>query len=171
MSSSKVLIVGASGGVGGAVLRQLLALPTPPSIRVSTRDPAKATFPSSVEVVQGDLEDSSSYSRLFKDITHVFLYAKAEAPLSQLLAAIKNAGVKRIVLLSTLTIVFNPTGMIATMHCKVEKAIEETGIPCTFLHPGNFCFNSRQYWAHNQLRKQTLNHVPQVTYFYLRSKK
>ena len=149
MSSSKVkvLIIGASGAVGGALLQQLLTSANPSSIRVSTRDPSKATFPSSIEVVQGDLEDASSYPALFNGITRVFMYANAKAPLPELLAAAKEGGVKYIVLLSSLTIEINPDGFLAKMHRNVEAAIEESGLSYTFFRPRNFASNSRQYWA------------------------
>jgi uncharacterized protein YbjT (DUF2867 family) len=60
MTTQKILIIGASGGVRRSLLQQLLAISNPPSMRVSTRNQAKAGFPSSVEVVQGDLEEPAS---------------------------------------------------------------------------------------------------------------
>ena len=146
---NRLLLVGATGGVGSAILRQILAPPNsyPPGlIRVSTRDPAKAAFPSGVEVVQGDLEDPSSYSRLFAGIDRVFLYAKSRAPLDQLFTAIKDSGAKHIVLLSSMWVVSDPDGLLGSMHMKVEESVRRAGLSYTFLRPGNFASNSRSNW-------------------------
>jgi uncharacterized protein YbjT (DUF2867 family) len=147
MSSQKFLIIGASGGVGGSLLRQLLALPSPLPIRVSSRDPSKNTFPQGVEVVKADLEDPTSYPALFKSITKLFLYANKSTPLPELLSAAESTGIKHIVLLSSMTVEFKPEGMIGAMHRKIEEAIVESGINYTFLRPRNFASNAKQFWA------------------------
>ncbi|KUJ08749.1 NAD(P)-binding protein [Mollisia scopiformis] len=147
MAARKVLIVGASGGVGGALLKQLLSTSNPPSIRVSTRSLGKATFPSTVEVVQGDLEDPSSYPRLLKGIDRVFMYANSQAPLQQLLSAAKDGGVQYIVLLSSMTVEFAPESSIGKKHLTIEDAVKESGIAYTFLRPRNSASNSRLFWA------------------------
>jgi len=147
MAARKILIVGASGGVGGSLLRQLLALSSPPSIRVSTRNPASITFPTSVEVVQGDLSDSSSYPRLFGGIDRAFLYVRQHVPFPELLSAAKEAGVQNVVLLSSMTVEFDPESWIGKTHLDAENAIRESGIKFTFLRPRNFASNSRLFWA------------------------
>jgi uncharacterized protein YbjT (DUF2867 family) len=147
MSARKTLIVGASGGVGRSLLQQLLATPNPPSIRVSTRDRAKVSFPSSVEVVQGDLEDASSYPRLFNAVDRAFIYANPRAPLPQLLSAAKDGNVQYIVLLSSMTVEFDPKSNIGKTHLEAENAIKESGIAYTFIRPRNFASNTRLFWA------------------------
>jgi uncharacterized protein YbjT (DUF2867 family) len=68
----KILLTGATGGVGRTVLSQLLALSPQPSLRVSSRDPSKLKgVPSSVEVVKGDLDDPTTYSVLFNNVEKV----------------------------------------------------------------------------------------------------
>ncbi|CAL5865822.1 uncharacterized protein PFLUO_LOCUS28 [Penicillium psychrofluorescens] len=147
MNSPNVLIVGATGGVGGSLLRQLLALPRPPSIRVSTRNLAKAEFPSSVQAVQGDLEDASSYPMLFRGIDRVFMYAKPEVSFPQLLSAARDCGVTYMVLLSSMTVEFDPESIVGRLHREVEHAIKASGLQYTFLRPRNFSSNSRQFWV------------------------
>jgi uncharacterized protein YbjT (DUF2867 family) len=147
MAARKILIVGASGGVGSSLLRQLLATPNPPSIRVSTRSLAKVTFPSNVDVVQSDLEDPSSYPGLFKDVDRAFMYANSKAPLPQLLSAAKDCGVQHIVLLSSMTIEFDPESNIGKAHLEVKNAIKESGIAYTFIRPRNFSSNTSRFWA------------------------
>ena len=148
MSTRKVLIVGATGGVGGSLLKQLLALPVPyrPAIRVSTRNPTKASFPSDVDVVQGDLLDPSSYTRLFRGVERAFLYAKPSAPLAQLCSTAKEEGVKHIVLLSSFTVQMYPDSPIGRFHKKMENAIVDSGIPYTFIRAGGFSSNILWQW-------------------------
>jgi len=147
MDARKTLIVGASGGVGRSLLQQLLATFNPPSIRVSTRDRAKVTFPSSVEVVQGDLEDPSSYPGLFNGVNRAFIYANPRAPLPQLLSAVKDGNVQYIVLLSSMTDEFDPKSNIGKIHVEAENVIKESGIAYTFIRPRNFSSNTRMFWA------------------------
>jgi len=147
MAVGKVLIVGASGGVGRSLLQQFLATSNPPSICVSTRDRAKVTFPSSVEVVQGDLEDKSSYPGLFKGVDRAFIYANPRAPLAQLLSAAKDSNVQYIVLLSSMRAERDPTSTIGKIHLEAENVIKESGIAYTFIRPGNFSSNTRLFWA------------------------
>lgn len=146
MASGKVLVVGATGGVGSSILEQLLVLPNPPEIRVSTRDPSKVTFPSEVEVVQGDLLDPSSYPRLFQGIERAFLYAQTSHSLEQLFSAAKDAGVRYIVLLSSYTVQTNPDFEIGAAHKKVEDAIVASGLSFTFIRAAPFSSNIRTQW-------------------------
>ncbi|KAE8440650.1 hypothetical protein EG329_006846 [Mollisiaceae sp. DMI_Dod_QoI] len=147
MPARKVLIVGASGAVGSSLLRQLLALDNPPSIRVSSRNPTNTSFPASVEVVQGDFSDPSSYTRLFTGIDRAFLYVRPGVAFPQLLAAAKEAGVKYIVLLSSMTVEFDPESWIGKMHLDAEEAVRASGLQYTFLRPRNFASNSKAFWV------------------------
>lgn len=146
MESRKVLVVGATGGVGSGVLKQLLALPSPPAIRVSTRDLSKISFPSTVEAVEGDLLDPSSYTTLFRGIDRAFLYAKATAPLEELFSTAREEGVKQITLLSSYTVQTNPDIEIGMLHQKVEDAIIDAGLSYTFIRAGVFTSNIRSQW-------------------------
>ncbi|KAN0098791.1 NAD(P)-binding protein [Hyaloscypha variabilis] len=147
MEARKILIVGASGRVGRSLLQQLLATSNPPSIRVSTRDRAKVTFPSNVEVVQGNLEDTSSYPELFNAVDRAFIYANPRTRLPQLLSAAKDGNVQYIVLLSSMMVEFDPKSDIGKAHVNAENAIKESGIAYTFIRPRNFSSNTCLFWA------------------------
>lgn len=146
MTLPQILIIGANGAVGRSVLQQLLSLPQPPQIRVSTRNTATSNFPPAVEVVQGDLSDTTSYPRLFTGVDRAFLYSTPEAPLAQLFSAAKDHGVQYITLLSSLAIESDLEGLIAISQRKVESAIETSGLSYTFLRAGNFSSNTSLFW-------------------------
>ena len=152
MPARRVLIVGAAGAVGCSLVQQLLALADPPFIRGSTRDLAKAAFPPGIEAVEGDLQDPSSYHRLFAGIDCVFTYTTENTPWPELLEAAKEASVRRLVLLSSMTVEFDPEGKIAAIHRHAEDAIKAQGLEYTFLRPRNFSSNSRSFWAPTLVR-------------------
>jgi len=142
-----ILVVGATGTVGREVLSQLLALSPTPSIRVSSRDPSKASFPSSVEVVKADFDDPSSFPTLFSRVSRAFLYAPKGGHVPALVAAAKDAGVQHIVLLSSFSVNRNPLNAIGLRHKSVEDVILASGIPYTFLRPANFATNTVRFWS------------------------
>jgi uncharacterized protein YbjT (DUF2867 family) len=73
-STKTILVTGASGKQGGAVLRRLREKGF--SVRALTRDPAKpqsrALFGQGTEVVRGDLEDPASLTRALDGVDGVF---------------------------------------------------------------------------------------------------
>jgi uncharacterized protein YbjT (DUF2867 family) len=75
--SSRILVVGATGKQGSAVLRSLRALPNPPRIRALTRNidspSALALRKKGVEVVKGSLEDIASLKTALRDVDAAFL--------------------------------------------------------------------------------------------------
>ena len=143
----RVLIIGATGAVGSRILSRVLALPNSPTVRVSSRDLSKAHFPSTVEAVQADMNDPSSYSRLFTGVDRCFLYMQTTAPLTPLCQAAKAAAVQRVVLLSSFTVQAIPETAIALMHSKAEHAVLEAGLPHTFLRAGYFARNTVSWMA------------------------
>ena len=121
-------------------------LPKAPSLRVSSRKPAAANFPSTVEVVQGDLTNPSTFPSLFSSVDRVFLYAIPRAPLPAVCEAMRSAGVKRVVQLSSKWVVSEPGGLFAKTHAIVEDAIKSAGLSYTFIRGGCFAHNALNLW-------------------------
>ena len=71
-----VLVAGARGDVGGAVLAGLAAAGEP--VRASSRAPRPGEFPSGVEVARLDLADPASWPAALAGVGKVFLYAHPE---------------------------------------------------------------------------------------------
>ncbi|MBS9719664.1 NmrA/HSCARG family protein [Tianweitania sp. BSSL-BM11] len=138
-----ILVIGATGRVGRHVVNQLLARNA--SVRVLTRDPAKADFPSSVEVVQGDLLDIDALRAAFKGVSTFFLLnAVTGDEFTQALITLnvaREAGVERVVYLS----VFDADGAVNVPHFAVkygaERMLAAMNFSTTILRPTYFIDN------------------------------
>jgi uncharacterized protein YbjT (DUF2867 family) len=72
----RVLVTGATGGVGSEVLGRLLAEGVP--VRATSRDPATARVPVGVVLVMGDLNEPGSMTRALEGVSSVFLYVQGK---------------------------------------------------------------------------------------------
>ncbi|MER7366619.1 SDR family oxidoreductase, partial [Nonomuraea wenchangensis] len=70
--SSKILVTGATGTVGRALVTELAADPAQPRVLALVRDPA-AVLPPRVEPVHGDLTDPASFAAAVEGVTAAFL--------------------------------------------------------------------------------------------------
>ena len=138
-----ILVIGATGRVGRHVVDQLVKREA--DVRVLTRDPAKAAFPPSVEVVQGDLLDIDALRAAFSGIRTLFLLnAVAGDEFTQAIITLniaREAGVERIVYLS----VFGADEAVNVPHFAVkhgaERMLEAMGFGATILRPTYFIDN------------------------------
>jgi len=138
-----ILVIGATGRVGRHVVDHLVKREA--DVRVLTRDPAKADFPPSVEVVQGDLLDIDALRAAFSGIRTLFLLnAVAGDEFTQAIITLniaREAGVERIVYLS----VFGADEAVNVPHFAVkhgaERMLEAMGFGATILRPTYFIDN------------------------------
>jgi uncharacterized protein YbjT (DUF2867 family) len=142
-----ILVTGARGQVGGAVLNALAVAGAP--VRAMSRSPRPGQFPSEIDVVRADLTDPMSFPQALEGVTKVFLYAHSEtAP--QFAAAARDAGVRHIVVLSSAGVIspHAENDPIAQRHRAVEEGVIASGVDWTFVRPG--------YFATNMLRWQSI---------------
>jgi uncharacterized protein YbjT (DUF2867 family) len=150
----RVLVTGATGQIGSEVVSQLRGNDC--RIRAMSRHPRSANLPPDVEVVSGDLSAPETLDACLNGVDSVFLVWMA--PLAAASPAIERiaAHARQIVLLTSPhrtphPFFQQPNGMRA-IHAGVERLIEEAGLAWTFLRPGPFAINCRNWWA-PQLRK------------------
>lgn len=93
-----ILVTGATGHVGRHVVAQLVAAGAP--VRALTRNPAAATFPAGVEVVQGDLLEPASVAAALTGVDRLYLFPEPRTA-TEVVSAAKRAGVRQIVTLSS----------------------------------------------------------------------
>lgn len=145
----RILVTGATGTVGRQVVSQLLA--TDARVRALTRNPEAAGLPPEVEVVQGDLTAPATLEGGLDGADAVFLVWTAPAGAAPAaLERIARQG-RRIVFLSapyqTPHPFFQQPNPVAAMHAEIERLIEASGAPWTFLRPGMFAANALSWWA------------------------
>ena len=140
-----ILVTGATGTVGRHLIDQLVQRRA--DVRALVRDPAKATFPAGVEVVQGDLLDVDSLSAALAGVSTMFLLnAVVPDELTQALIALnlaRAAGMTKLVYLS----VIHSDRYVNVPHFAakyaVERMIEAHGFEATILRPAYFIDNDR----------------------------
>ncbi|MFI9274400.1 NAD(P)H-binding protein [Kitasatospora sp. NPDC052896] len=143
-----IVVTGATGHIGRRLVDQLLAEGA--SVRALTRDPERAGLPAAAEVVRADLTDPASVEPALEGAESLYLNLAAgggEAAIQLVDAAVK-AGVRRIVLNSSLSVTDTPAddeGFISRMHASVERAIRASGLEWTFVRGGMYATNSLQW--------------------------
>ncbi len=145
----KILVTGATGNIGSALVRMLLADGL--AVRALSRNRARAQelLGSVVEVVEGDLSKPESLRSAIEGCDRALFLATggglAEMAAS-FSAAAKGTGLKQIVAVSSGTVEMTPIPAIGVWHQAMEEALGASGIPTTFLRPDNFDSNSLM-WA------------------------
>jgi uncharacterized protein YbjT (DUF2867 family) len=145
----RVLVTGATGHIGSEVVAQLRR--TGCRIRAMSRNPRPANLPADVELVRGDLSAPDTLDDCLNGIDSVFLVWVA--PLAAATPAILRiaAHARQIVLLTsphrTPHPFFQQPNGLRAIHAGVEQLVEESGLRWTFLRPGPFAINCRNWWA------------------------
>ena len=138
-----ILVTGATGTIGRNVVEQLVARGA--DVRALVRDPAKASFPAGVTVVQGDLLDVDSLRAAISGVSTLFLLNGVVAEeFTQAVIALnvaREVGIERIVYLSVIhsDIYVNVPHFAGKFG--VERMIEAMGMPATILRPAYFMDN------------------------------
>src|SRR4051812_11463115 len=132
-----ILITGATGLIGGEILRNLSQAGVP--ARALTRDMKKARKIPGVTWVSADLGKPETLPAAFEDATKVFLlthYLEDMVELqSNAIAAARAAGVNHVVKVSAFAASDHSKAPIGRWHYQVEKELEESGLAWTHLRP------------------------------------
>jgi len=138
-----ILITGSTGKIGSQVVSKLAGNGV--QLRAMTRSPEKASFPTGVEAVKGDLLDTTSVRQALKGVSTLFLLVpNAPDEITQAMNTVglaHEAGVRGIVYLSvTRSDVFADVPHFASKHA-VERMMAQRGIGATVLRPSYFIQN------------------------------
>jgi uncharacterized protein YbjT (DUF2867 family) len=138
-----ILVIGATGRVGRHVVQQLVHRGA--AVRVLTRDRSKASFPTGVEVAQGDLLDIDALRTAFVGVRTLFLLnAVTGDEFTQAIITLnlaREAGVDRVVYLSVL----HADRAVNVPHFAVksgaERMLQAMDFSATILRPSYFIDN------------------------------
>jgi uncharacterized protein YbjT (DUF2867 family) len=144
-----ILITGASGNAGGAVLREVLKSGSEARAMVRSKEDA-AKVPQGATTVIADFADKQSLSRALAAVDTVYLVCSPVRELveleSNMIDACREAGVKHLVLNSALGAGDFPKSF-PSWHRKVEDKLKASGMAYTILRPNGFMQNLIAYFA------------------------
>jgi uncharacterized protein YbjT (DUF2867 family) len=151
-----ILVTGATGNAGGAVIRALVG--SGERVRAVVRDLDTASLPAGVEAVAGDLNEPETLAPHLSAVTAAFLLS-GYGGLEETLANMRSAGVERVVLLSSSAApAGDETNAVARYHILSERAVRQSGLGWTFLQPNTFMTNAFQWLP--QLRSGDVIRAP-----------
>ena len=153
MSSTErppILIVGATGRTGSAVVEELLNADV--TIRtLARRADAGVTMPAGIEVVTGDLAEPASLAPALRGVDTVFLVWTAPPATAPAVIERLAAQVRRVVFLSaphqTPHPFFQQPNPMAALYADIEQRITSSGLEWTFIRPGMLASNALHWWA------------------------
>ena len=153
-----ILVTGATGNIGGALVRMLLD--GGHEVRVLTRDRARVTA-SGVDIAVGDLEQPETLAPALAGVDRAFFVFHAGPQLAARAAdfaqAARAAGVRHVVAVSSGTIEMDPLPLIGRWHLALEEAFAGVATT-TFLRPDNFASNALR-WA-PMIRERSMVFAP-----------
>ena len=151
-----ILVTGATGNVGGEVVRALTG--SGRKVRALTRGGDHPEFPPGVEAAEGDLNDPASLRGALAGAEGVFLLP-GYADMAGLLAQARRAGVSRVVQLSGMSAGSGDMDNAVTRYMtESEEAVKDSGMAWTILRPAAFMANLLQWVP--QLRAGDLVRAP-----------
>jgi uncharacterized protein YbjT (DUF2867 family) len=138
----KILVTGATGNVGGYVCTALLDMGEQVVSAVTgTSEKTLSKTDKRSEYVVFDFTNTSTYEAALRDVDRVFLmrppHLGKPEDLKPFIAAMKQVDIKLVSFMSLMGVENNPF----PPHHKIEKYIEEIGIPYAHIRPGFFMQN------------------------------
>ena len=141
-----ILITGATGTIGSNLVLILARNKIP--VRALVRDKervSEALKDLEIEFVEGDFEKPDTLDKAFEGVESAFLVSPGDRGLVDLQAnfidAAKRADLKHIVKLSSIGTGPDALYSVGRWHHEVEKRIEQSGIPFTFIRAHSFMQN------------------------------
>jgi uncharacterized protein YbjT (DUF2867 family) len=140
-----ILVTGATGKIGSSLIQRLAAHNV--TIRAFIRDTEKAKQFSGkgVELIQGAFEDKRVVRNVVEDIDVLVLITSANPNAVEqahnMLAAAKEAGVKKIVRISVFKAAADGPTDITRLHGHTDAEIQDSGLTYTILRPLFFMQN------------------------------
>ena len=151
-----ILVTGATGNVGGELVRALAGAGQP--VRALTRGGREQEFPPGVQPVTGDLNQPQSMRTALAGAEAMFLYPGYQ-DMAGTLAEASQAGVRRVVLMSGSSAASGDTSNAVSRYMiESEDAVRASGLAWTMVRSFGFMSNTLQWVP--QLREGDLVRAP-----------
>jgi len=160
-----LLVTGASGYIGSAILRRLARMLPLPELAALARNETKAKtqIPSGIAIRLADYNDPAALRAALRDVTRLMLIASdgdARGMMrhhANVFAAAVDAGVQHIVFTSIIDIGDQSPFYYAPVYRAAERQLAETGIPSTLLRCGLYTDFVQAYWLAPALPSGTVS--------------
>ncbi|WP_328612749.1 NAD(P)H-binding protein [Amycolatopsis sp. NBC_00355] len=151
-----IVVTGATGNIGRPLTEALAAA----GQQVTAVSRHAAVVPDGVRHVVADLAEPAGLEPALAGAKALFLLLSGDlhaagAHPADVLAQAAAAGVRRVVLLSTLGVATRPFGTTRVAMRALEDALRESGLDWTILRPGGFASNAL-WWAESVRARQVV---------------
>ena len=138
------LITGATGNVGGELVAQLIDAGHQVRAYVRNPDKARQQLPQVAQIAIGDLDDTAALNRAAEGVDATFFMQVAPLPAQaqNVVDAAKAAGVRRIVVLSSIGTVLLPMCIIGAAINARDDILRASGLDITYLKPNTLSSNA-----------------------------
>ncbi|MGP3960599.1 NAD(P)H-binding protein [Nonomuraea sp. 3N208] len=158
----KILVTGATGGVGRLVVERLAGAGA--QVRAVTRTPEKAGLPAAVEIVEGDPSRPDTLAPHLDGVEAVFLHSRTIGTAAdRLLALAAERGARRVAALSALNVDdpldLQPSRLRGDRNKEAEAAAVASGLAWTSLRASAFASNALQAWGAQIRRGDVVRYV------------
>jgi uncharacterized protein YbjT (DUF2867 family) len=143
-TDGQILVTGATGLAGSAVIREFVRNGYPVRALVRSRAKARAfeAFPT-VEVVEGDMSRPATLDAALSGVDRVLLISSSDQQMAErqstFIDAARKADVRHIVKFSGLSAADVDTPFVfGSMHAEIERHLEGSGLAWTHLRPSQF---------------------------------
>ncbi|MDA2804893.1 SDR family oxidoreductase [Nocardiopsis suaedae] len=143
-----ILVTGATGNIGRPLVRTLLREGAP--VRALTRDAVRAAadgaVPGPAVAAEGDLERPTTLRAALDGVRALFLLPTGREDAPGVLRAAADAGVERVVAVSSLLAATHPSSAMGRAALRTERAVLGSRLAWTVLRPWEFASNTLA-WA------------------------
>jgi uncharacterized protein YbjT (DUF2867 family) len=137
-----IFVAGATGTIGREVVAALVAAAAP--VRALVREGRQDALPAGAQAVLGDLNDPGTFAAGLGELDGAFLLSGYERQ-EETLVALRDAGARRVVLLSSGSVPGEPDNAVTRYHAESEAAVGRSGLAWTFLRPNSFMANTLRW--------------------------
>jgi uncharacterized protein YbjT (DUF2867 family) len=143
LTADKLLVMGATGNVGGELVRQLHEAGA--DVRAAVRDRERAELPASAEVVIADFDRPDTVLAAARGARRAFVLG-GRRDMPGLFAALAAAGVEHVVMLTSRSVIGGvPGNAISDLWASSEDALQSSGLRFTILRPSGFMSNALRW--------------------------